>query len=657
MSLRLFIIVCLAVFGSARVPVSLHADEPALIAPPTDRVQRNDLIQISGEKKCWHNVELNLQGPFAREQDQSPNPFTDYAMVARFRHESGTPDYFVLGYFAADGNAAETSASEGNIWRAHLSPNKSGRWSYEILFRAGPSVAFDFDSGKPLAPFDGLKGSFQVAPTDKKGRDLRAQGRLEYRGKRYLQFAESGKLFLKVGVDSPETLLAYRDFDGTVATPGEQDGAGPKPGTELKDWAAHLQDWRQGDPTWKDGKGKGLIGAMNYLADQGINSISFLTYNAGGDGDNVWPLVQRDNKFAYDCSKLDQWRRVFEHASAQGLHLHFKLQEQECDDYRRGASRHETVVREAFDEGGLGPERMLYLQQLVARFGHLLALNWNLGEENTQSTEEVKAMAAYIREIDPYRHSIVLHTFPQDQQAVYTPLLGDKDCLTGISLQNDFHIVHRLTRYWVEASRVANHCWVVANDEQGPAGEGVPCDPGYQGSDGTAKLDDQTYTQDDIRKLTLWGNLMAGGAGVEYYFGYRHPQNDLNCEDFRSRARLWKWSRLAIEFLREQKLPLSTMHPADELVGNEDYDNQAYVLAKPGSVYLVYLPFVQSTKLNLKNQQGEYDLAWFNPRIGGPLQVGSVALVKAGDWVDLGAPPSEQLQSNDDWLVVLRKRG
>ena len=36
----------------------------------------------------------------------------------------------------------------------------------------------------------------------------------------------------------------------------------------------------------------------------------------------------------------------------------------------------------------LGPERKLYCRELIARFGHNLALNWNLGEENTQSTEE-----------------------------------------------------------------------------------------------------------------------------------------------------------------------------------------------------------------------------------------------------------------------------
>ena len=34
-------------------------------------------------------------------------------------------------------------------------------------------------------------------------------------------------------------------------------------------------------------------GAINYLSGKGCNVFSFLPYNAGGDGDNVWPFVER----------------------------------------------------------------------------------------------------------------------------------------------------------------------------------------------------------------------------------------------------------------------------------------------------------------------------------------------------------------------------
>ena len=100
------------------------------------------------------------------------------------------------------------------------------------------------------------------------------------------------------------------------------------------------------------------------------------------------------------------------------------------------------------------------------------------------------------------------------------------------------------------ASRQAGKPWVVANDEQGSANLGVPPDPGYKGFTGKGPQGNAIQTIHDIRKWTLWGNLMAGGAGVEYYFGYQLPENDLVAEDFRSRERSWDYGRIALEFFR-----------------------------------------------------------------------------------------------------------
>lgn len=339
-------------------------------------------VTISGELKRWHKVTLTLAGPFARERDESPNPFTDYDFTVEFRHESGEPVYRVPGYFAADGQAAETSAEAGNCWRAHLAPDKTGVWRYRVSFLKGKHAAIG-GKGQPLAPYHGVSGQFTVAETDKTGRDFRAKGRLAYVGKHHLQFLGTGEFFLKAGADAPETFLAYADFDGTIAT---------KKNVPLHKWEPHIRDWQPSDPSWKNGKGKGMIGALNYLASKGVNAFSFMPYNAGGDGDNVWPFVERNDKFHYDCSKLDQWGIVFDHATSLGLYLHFKLQEQEMDDNRLGEKANKKVVPESLDGGVLGPERKLYCRELIARFAHNLALNWNIGEENTQSAEEQRAM-------------------------------------------------------------------------------------------------------------------------------------------------------------------------------------------------------------------------------------------------------------------------
>ena len=251
---------------------------------------------------------------------------------------------------------------------------------------------------------------------------------------------------------------------------------------------------RTGKPATRHGradKGKGLIGAINYLASKGVNSMSFLPYNAGGDGDNVWPFVARDDKFHYDVSKLDQWQMVFDHAQqkghvpalqAAGKRDRRQRARQSRRPCRRAGPRTPNRCAKSLDGGDLGQERRLYVRELIARFGYLLALNWNIGEENTQSSEQQLAMAMNLRDTDPYGgHHIVVHTFPNGQEGVYPALLGSRSPFTGASLQMAWNAVHERTWRWVLASSQAKKPWVVANDEQGPAGLGVPPDPGYSG--------------------------------------------------------------------------------------------------------------------------------------------------------------------------------
>jgi hypothetical protein len=145
---------------------------------------------------------------------------------------------------------------------------------------------------------------------------------------------------------------------------------------------------------------------------------------------------------------------------------------------------------------------------------------------------------------------------------------------------------------------------------------------------------------------------MAGGAGVEYYFGYKLPANDLNCEDWRSRDRSWDYCRIALEFFPEHQIPFWEMGNANALVGNLRNDNSKFCLTKPGEVYLVYLPDGGTSDLDLSEASGGFTVKWFNPREGGPLREGSVPSVNAGGSVWLGQPPDDPLE---DWLIVLRK--
>jgi hypothetical protein len=115
---------------------------------------------------------------------------------------------------------------------------------------------------------------------------------------------------------------------------------------------------------------------------------------------------------------------------------------------------------------------------------------------------------------------------------------------------------HIETIKWLDRSATAGRQWFVCLDEIGPANVGVKPD-----------ADDDRH--DHVRKQALWGNLMAGGAGCEWYFGYAHAHNDLNCEDWRSRDHMWDLTRHALEFFH-QYLPFVEMKHADGLTSSSD---------------------------------------------------------------------------------------
>jgi hypothetical protein len=577
-----------------------------LVLPVYTTAAESTKAVVTGQLKTWHRITLTFECRPTSETAED-NPFLNCRLDVIF--ENGTEKFTVPGFYAADGNAADTGEASGSKYRAYFVPDKSGTWNYAAYFSTGDDVAIK--PFQPTQPF--TSGSFYISPTDKYPPDLRARGMLRYVGRRYLQFAQTKDFFLKAGADSPENFLAYHEFDATYDT---NDGQVLENGF-LHKYTRHIDDFRDGDPTWSSGKGVGIIGALNYLASKGVNSVYFIPYNIdGGDGKDTWPWIDHNNRLRYDCSKLDQWEIVFSHMDKLGLMMHIILQEEENS--------------QGLDKGRLGQQRKLYYRELIARFSHHLALIWNLGEESTNTTAQQKEFAEYIRSLDPYDHPIVLHTFPNNQEKVYTPLLGFQ-CLEGASLQT--LNAHQQTLLWTSRSAEYAKPWVVCLDEIADAEVGV-------------KPDSDDYWHDEPRKKFLWANLMAGGAGVEWYFGYEYPHNDLNCEDFRSRAHMWEMTHLAVSFFHNY-LPFTKMSPADELTSNEN----DYCFALPSKVYAVYLPEGGTTALDLEQNTETFDIKWYNPRAGGELRDGTAKFIHGPGKQSIGLPPYDK---NKDWLALIR---
>jgi len=574
-----------------------------------------------GAKVARQPVEL-VYAAIDTSENAEINPFRDVRLTVTFRREDDRSTYTIPGFFAADGQSAETSASSGDRWIVRFTPPKPGRWIYTTSFRTGPDVALSLDrnAGEPAA-VDGVSGDFDVAPAPDDAPGFYRTGVLRHAGGFHLRF-ENGDYFLKGGADSPENFLGYADFDDTFDT-AAHDRVATDQESFIHRYEPHLQDARDDDPTWQDGKGKAILGALNYLASKGMNSVYMLTYNLdGGDGKDVWPWTSPDVRDRFDVSKLEQWERVFTHMDRLGLAMHVVLHETENDEELGGGP-------------DLNPVRKLYLRELIARFAHHPALIWNLGEENDMPDADRVEIARWIDQLDAYDHPVTVHTHNRQALTFYDGLLGSTE-FDATSIQGDMEAVNREAVALRVKTREAGRPWAIFHDEQAPAEVGAAPD-----------ADDPAHNLP--RKYALWGNLMGGGSGVEWYFGYSYPNMDLNAEDWRSRDALWDQTRHALEFFREH-LPYWEMWPANELA----QDRRAYVLADEGRIYAVYLPHGGETKVALPD--GEFTVRWYDPRNGGGLQTGTVAEVPGGK-PPIGLPPTtpESAQGRD-WVALIRRK-
>lgn len=579
----------------------------------------------------WHTVTLSFAGPDTSE-DAAKNPFLNYRLTVDFEHAETS--YSVRGFYAADGDAAHSGADSGNIWQARFVPDRVGKWSYSARLEQGDSIAiWEVEGqGEPIELTD-AEGKFKVVASDITGDDFRAHGRI-VDGDGYFQFKDSGKYWLKGGANSPENLLAYADFDETYRMKSMKKDGEASTNDTLHAYRPHIKDWQQGDPEWKNGKGKGLIGAANYLASKGMNSVYFLTMNINGDGEDVWPYRSPDDFTRFDVSKLGQWEIVFDHMQSKGLLLQIVLQETE----------NELLL----DRGDTGPMRRLYLNEIIARFGHHLALNWNIGEEigpapftpDAQNDAQRKAMISYLDKNDPYGHPIMLHTHAWDppRKDILDPITGFKP-LDGLSLQvGKRETVAETFRTWKELSQEKNHEWTIMMDEIGEWNVG-------------AQPDSLDADHETLRGQVLWGSLLSGAGGVEWYFGANTKHNDLNVENWRTRDRLWELTDHALTFFRAH-LPYWEMQADQEVV----FGKEIHCFAKRGEVYAVYFPEPGGYELDLSEIDRKFSVNWYDPLTGGELQKGSIEIIEGGDIADLGTPPkkADETSGKLDWVALLK---
>lgn len=659
---------------------------------------------VSGIFSQWQAIQVDFNGPNSDEKANSPNPFLDYRYTLDLTAPSGK-QWSVPGYFDGDGKGG----SSGTVFRAKFTPDEVGTWQYKANFHAGIQVALETTANPgSSAEFHGKSGQFSVTSPSKDSQGFARYGRLKYAGNHYLKY-QDGPYWLKSGTNSPEDWLAYDGFDNTPPTEDFSRHAR---------FVYHRKDWQSGDPDWQQNEqwpaaqfpanirpnadvqadGKGIIGAINYLANNNVNSIYFIFMNIGGDGMNVWPYPysaervptqeefnnnpltalctptaeflcpgshpQNDN-LHFDISKMQQWAQVFQHAQNKGMLLHTVFSE---------ARRYNK--EELDGSNALGVERKLYFREMVARFAHHNGLQWNISEEYDLDTnskqrdlpntpEEVIDYANYIAALDPYDHPItVLNT---DIPGSNIQPFYNKAHFDTTSLQ--YYETYKTVGADVERLRQETQ----ASGKPLPINVDEPMWVDAESDDGTPltkyrhELDDPVMTPDEARKGMIWDVYFSGAAGIEWYSACRDTRFDdkdlgyapcasEDYQGFYSFEPFFRYTGYARKLL-EQELPFWEMTPQDQLLSNESQHARfggAEVFAKVDHAIAIYYPIASQTgTLNLATSTGSnYELRWFNPRTG--QFEGNKYNLSASNAISMPAVPTNP---NEDWVAILIKQG
>ena len=557
---------------------------------------------VSGELKQYHKVTLTYDS----EQifQETATTYENHRMDVTFTAPSGKT-FKIPGYFAADGNAHNTSATSGTKWRGNFLPTETGVYSYSTSFQKGDVIAANPSIIGDSAEFDGDSGSFTIANTDKTGVDFRAKGKIGYNEKRYAQFS-NGEHYLEFGADSPETFLEYTDFDNTA---------------NGKTFSAHAADYKVGNPSWQEGKGTEIIGAMNYLASEQMNVQYFVAMSITGDGGDTFPFTTTTDYTTYDVSKLAQWEIVFDHMTTIGITAEMVFLETENLNWFED---NEGIVTDSFADS-----RKIYYREMIARFGHLNGIIYTIGEEanwasgdDQYSAAQILEAANFIDTLTPYKDLISVHNGPSNDDSIFSSLLGGQN-LNTISFQGNWDDElhgHDAILNWINESNATVNQWIVRYTE--------PFSP-------SADPDIDIWTAD-----SLWAALTAGSAGVHYYAG---GGEDLSASNYRDFDSYYNRMRFAYTFFKDNNIPFW------EMTNNDGLLSQGYLLSKDQEYYVGFLKNGGNTTISLSGAT-PYRIKWYNPRNGGDLVNGTLTTLNSGATVAIGLPPNN---TNKSWVFLI----
>jgi hypothetical protein len=107
-------------------------------------------------------IELAFRGP---RQGPKDTPARDIAFHVRFRHESGSPEYTVHGFWDGDGQGGDA----GDVFKVRFCPTRPGRWTLAEVHASAPELRGQHQ-GAFLTATPSKRRGFWVVDADSPGR-------------------------------------------------------------------------------------------------------------------------------------------------------------------------------------------------------------------------------------------------------------------------------------------------------------------------------------------------------------------------------------------------------------------------------------------------------------------------------------------------------
>lgn len=284
----------------------------------------------------------------------------------------------------------------------------------------------------------------------------------------------------------------------------------------------------------------------------------------------MWPWLGDTTKEAqanaaqnarFDITKLEAWRELFEHMQTRGVVPYLILED---------------------DSAWKGYDHNRYHREMIARFGYLPAVVFNLGEEHNEnySLRAGLSLAKQFKALDPYNHPLGIHNINR-ANADYI----DSPHLDLTAIQTGRPGRPSSVKFATEHSRIAVD-WIKQCAARGRRVLMVNFDEGRPEHD----------------RRAWWSAYMGGGVWEAHVLGpYDRPHSAWEAT--------WKELGGARAFM--ESLPFWEMEPHNEIVT----EGTAFCLAKPGEVYALYLPAGGDIDIALQESE-TYECEWWTPDNG-----------------------------------------